>query len=117
MPSMVEPSVIGTGWKYTADTFSQPPASTSSKIGVSSKPAASPGAAALALADVAALLALADVLAELADALALAAEALPEDEPPQAASPKLHAIAADTAKHAITRFMFLVCSIEPIPFL
>jgi hypothetical protein len=114
---MVEPSVIGTGWKYTADTFSQPPASISSKIGVSSKPAASPGAAALlalALAEDDALLALADALA--LDALALLAAALLDDEPPQEASPRLQAMTADTAKQARSLFIFLVFSIDVLPF-
>jgi hypothetical protein len=109
---MEDPSVIGTGWKYTADTLSQL-AFSSSKIGVSSKPAAWPGAAALAeeallaLEDADALLALAEAeaLLALADADELEAEL------EQAAKPKLATMTADTAKHAISFFAFLVCSI------
>ena len=94
----------------------------SSKIGVSSKPAASPGAAAelddaaleLAAELLAEVLALVEALA--LDAALLAAEllaaALLDAELPQAARPRLHAITAETAKQAKTLFMFLAVPIN-----
>ena len=86
----------------------------SSKMGVSSKPASSPTAPAEALDALAeALDALADAEALLACALEAEplAEALLDAEPPQAAKPRQHAMAAATAKQAISLFTFLVCSI------
>ena len=90
-------------------------------MGVSSKPAVSPGAAVVAELDDEDELLLdeleADALLE-EDALLLE-EAAELDDPPleQAARPRLATMMAVTAKHARSFLAFLVCSIAFLPFL